>query len=192
MVEHLFDEYAASFARGESPDVRAYLALAGAEAAELARLIEAFAARVEPPEPDEGQVALAAAWIEGTSPLEELCTRRGLQLDDLVAALVGALRLDPSGAPKVKRYVSRLASGTLSRRGVDRRVWTVWAETLRTTPDALKAWRPRPLPPAPAQMAFRASAPMAAPAPAMELAAAKSVAQPPEPDEVDRLFLHGG
>jgi hypothetical protein len=185
MVDQLLDEYMAAFARGEAPDVREYLA----RAPELAPLIESFLVRAEPPAPDDAAVALAEAWADGASPLETLRMRRGLQLDDLVAALVGALALDESRAPKVKRYVSQLESGALSRRGVDRRVWAAWAETLRTTADFLVAWCPRPLPPAPAAAFARMQAPAAAPAPAMELAAAKSA--PPEPDEVDRLFLHG-
>src|SRR3954447_13552003 len=155
MVEQLFDEYAAAFARGESPDVRAYLA----QAPELAPLIEAFVASAEPPAPDEAQVALAEAWAEGASPLEALRRRRGLRLDDLVAALVGDLGLDLARASQVKRYVSELEDDTLSRRGVDRRVWAAWAETLRTTAETLLAWRPRPLPAAPAGALLRMQAP---------------------------------
>src|SRR3954469_21477147 len=177
MVEQLLDEFAAAFARGEQPDVRGYLA----RAPELAPLIEAFLVRTEPPPPDEAQVALAEAWAEDASPLEALRTRRGLRLDDVVAALVGGLRLDPSGAPKVKRYVSELEAGSLSRRGVDRRVWAAWAETLRTSAESLLAWRTRPLPAAPAAALLRMEAPAAAPAPAMELAAAKSAAPAHEP-----------
>src|SRR4051812_22498507 len=187
MVEQLFDEYAAAFARGEHPDVRAYLA----QGSELAPLIEAFVVAADPPEPDDAAVALAEAWAEGASPLEALRRRRGLRLDDMVAALVGDLGLDLARAPKVKRYVWGLEKDTLSRRGVDRRVWAAWAETLRTTAETLLAWRPRPPPAAPAGVLLRMQAPAAAPAPAMELAVAKSAATPPEPDEVDRLFLHG-
>src|SRR4051794_9745754 len=114
MVDQLLDEYMAAFARGEAPDVREYLA----QAPELAPLIESFLVRAEPPPPTEAQVALAEAWAEGASPLETLRMKRGVQLDDLVAALVGVLALDLSRAPKVKRYVAQLEAGSLSRRGV--------------------------------------------------------------------------
>jgi hypothetical protein len=69
-------------------------------------------------------------------------------------------------------------------------VWTAWAETLRTTAGSLLAWRPGPLPAAPAGALARTQAPAAAPAPAMELIATKSAEH--EPDEVDRLFLFSG
>src|SRR4051812_41899160 len=74
----LFDEYAASFARGERPDARAYLHRAGDERDELAILIERYLERVPPPAPDEDAIALASAWLASTPPLLELRTRRGL------------------------------------------------------------------------------------------------------------------
>jgi hypothetical protein len=184
MVDRLLDEYMAAFARGESPDVRAYLA----QSEELSPLIEAFVVAAKPPEPGEDAVAAAAAWAEGASPLAALRAHRGLDLEELAASLVRSLGLE-AGAGKVRRYVEQLEQGTLSRRGVDRRVWAAWAETLRTTVETLLAWRRRPLPAAPAGAVFRAA--MAAPAPALESAAAKSQARG-EPDEVDRLFLFGG
>jgi hypothetical protein len=178
MLDRRLDEYMAAFARGESPEVPA----------QDGALIEAFLVAVEPPEPGEDAVALAAAWAEGASPLAALRTRRGLDLDQLATTLARTLGVE-AGAAKVRRYVERLERGTLARGGVDRRVWTAWAETLRTTADTLLAWRPRPLPAAPAGAVFRSA--MAAPAPAMQAEAAAKTAAP-EPDEVDRLFLHGG
>ena len=41
-VDRLFDELAAAYVRGERPDLPAYLARAGDDADELARLVDAF------------------------------------------------------------------------------------------------------------------------------------------------------
>ena len=76
-VMHLFDEYAASFARGERPDARAYLARAGERGDELGALIERYLERVPPPAPDAETVALAESWLAGQPPLLELRTWRG-------------------------------------------------------------------------------------------------------------------
>ena len=41
-VDRLFDELAAAYVRGDRPDLPAYLARAGDDADELARLVDAF------------------------------------------------------------------------------------------------------------------------------------------------------
>jgi hypothetical protein len=143
----LFDDYAARFARGEAPDVRAYLSRAGEGAGELSKLVDAFLARASPPEPDEDRVALARAWAEGQPPLLELRTRRGLRRDAVVDALIRLLGLDPAKRARVKRYYHELESGLLEPRGVDQRVWEVLAETLRAQVADLVAWRTRPAEP---------------------------------------------
>jgi len=56
-VDRLFDELAAAYVRGERPDLPAYLARAGDEADELARLVDAFLRTVPPPEPSEDEKA---------------------------------------------------------------------------------------------------------------------------------------
>ena len=91
-VAALFDEYAAAFARGEEPDLREYLARAGDGADELARLVEAFVATAPAAEPSEERVALTRAWAEGQSPLLEARTRRGVRREEVVEAILGAVR----------------------------------------------------------------------------------------------------
>jgi hypothetical protein len=178
----LFDEYAARYARGERPDAREYLARAGAQADELARLLERFVAATPPPAPSEETVELIRAWRSGEPPLLDLRRRRGLKRAAVVDALMSALGLDPAKREKVAGYYHELESGLLDPGRVDRRVFRVLAETLKAKVEDLLAWQP----PAPAGDVYyrRADADVLsqiAPAPA---------APPPEeaPDEIDRLF----
>ena len=71
-VDELFAEYAAAYARGERPAASEFLARAGGEAEELARLIDTFLARAPAPVPDETTVALFEGWRAGESPLLRL------------------------------------------------------------------------------------------------------------------------
>src|SRR4051812_42516405 len=98
-VAALFDEYAASFARGEEPDLREYLARAGEGADELARLVEAFVAAAPAAEPSEERVALAQAWTSGDSPLLAARTRRGIRRDEVVEAILGRFGIDSAKRP---------------------------------------------------------------------------------------------
>ncbi len=184
-VTTLFDDYAARFARGERPSAREYLGRAGEGSDELARLIEVFLARASPPAPDEDARTFADAWVRGEAPLHELRLARGLRVDEVVASVIRALRLDPDKEEKVKRYYHALETGLLEPRGVDRSVWNALSETFHAHLDELRTWRPRPVEPG---LAFyRASD-------AVELAEASVVARPPmrgapaEQDEIDRLF----
>jgi hypothetical protein len=59
----LFEEYAASFARGEHPDLREYLQRAGEGRDDLAVLVEGWLQAALPPEPSEEEVALMQAWL---------------------------------------------------------------------------------------------------------------------------------
>jgi hypothetical protein len=181
-VMRLFDEYAASFARGERPDARAYLARAGEGQDELAALIERYLERVPPPAPDADALALAESWLAGQPPLLELRARRGLRRDEVVDALIERLGLDRAKRAKVKRYYHELEGGLLEPAGVDRRVWNALAGTLRTRVEDLLAWRPRPMEPA-MDAAYRVTKLDAIPSGA-------APARPPaeEPDEIDRLF----
>jgi hypothetical protein len=184
-VMRLFDEYAASFARGERPDARAYLARAGEGASELAALIERYLERVPPPAPDADAVALAESWLAGQPPLLELRARRGLRRDEVVDALIARLGLDRAKRAKVKRYYHELEGGLLEPTRVDARVWDVLAGTLRARVDDLLAWRRRPVAAA-FDAAYRVS----------NLEAVPTV-EPPrvseqEPDDIDRLFRGAG
>jgi AcrR family transcriptional regulator len=180
-VTTLFDEYAQRFARGERPDVREYLARAGEGAEELSRMIDGYLTRVPPPEPDEASRTLAAAWLQGRTPLVELRVRRGLKRDAVVDALIERLGLDAAKREKVKRRYHELENGLLDPGGVDRSVWEVLAATLRARVSDLVAWRPRPLAADAAYLRVDAQA-----APAATMAMDRLAVD--EPDEIDRLF----
>ena len=90
--------------------------------------------------------------------------------------------LDPERRAKVKRYYHELESGLLDPAGLDERLADLLARTLRSTRDAILAWRPRPLAAGPA---YRVS----------EARYRLEALPPPEvdesPDEVDKLFHSG-
>jgi hypothetical protein len=184
-VYGLFDDYAARFARGERPDARAYLARAGDGAEELAALIDRYLEAAPAPAPGEDARAAAASWLEGEPPLLALRTRRGLRVDAVVDALIGALGLDVAKRAKVKRYYQRLETGLLEPRRVDQRVFDALAETLRASLADVRAWRPRPIE---AEPAYR----MEADAMPLQSAPVFAEADDPERDEIDVLFLEGG
>lgn len=190
-VSALFDEYAAAFARGEDPDLREYLTRAGAGADELARLVEAFVATAPATEPSEERIALARAWAEGQSPLLEVRTRRGVRREEVVDAILGRFDIDAAKRQKVAGYYHELEAGLLDPLRVDRSVWELLAELLRSSVSDLRR-RPRLSPPPPGMaVAYRRAAPKAA-LEALSAPAAPAAAQAPEPpDEVDRLFRFG-
>ena len=179
LVGGLFDEWAASYARGENPDPLPYLEQAGAQADELARLMDGFLRAVPPAEPDAETVALARAWISGASPLVELRASRGIKRDDVVDAVMSAFKLGPERRAKVKRYYHELESGRLDPSGLDLRLADVLARTLRSTRAVILAWRPRPLTAAPAYRAAERGSALKAP-----MVANAGQGQ----DEVDALF----
>src|SRR5687768_11797508 len=142
-VYGLFDDYAARFARGERPDARSYLARAGEGADELAALIDRYLESAPAPAPDEDARAVAADWIAGEPPLLALRTRRGLRRDEVVDALMSALRLSPAKREKLKRYYHRLEGGLLEPARVNRRVFEALADTLRASVADVSRWRAR-------------------------------------------------
>ena len=183
-VMHLFDEYAASFARGERPDARAYLAQAGEGADELAALIDGYLQAAPAPAAQEDALALTRAWLEGEPPLLTLRTQRALKRDDVVDSLVDELGLDRAKRKKVERYYHRLETGLLDPARVSGRVFDVLAETLRASLADVRGWRPRPLT---AKAVFLRRA-QAEPMPAPPMLADHQE----ERDEIDVLFLEGG
>jgi hypothetical protein len=177
----LFDEYAARWARGESPDAREYLERAGPDADELAELLDRFLTSAPPGEPELELAASFAAWAAGEPPLLELRVRRGVRRDELVEAIVERFRLPQAKRAKVGRYVHRLETGQLDPRGVDQGVLETWAAVLRAHIEDLLAWRPPPAAPAAAASYLRATDPA--------VAESLSAPAPPEEwDEVDELF----
>ena len=83
-VQRLFDEYAAKHARGERPDVRAYLARAGDGREELGLLIDRYLQAVPAQPPDEETLVLLRARVEQVTPLTAARTRLPLKVDDVV------------------------------------------------------------------------------------------------------------
>ena len=132
-VDRLFDELAAAYVRGERPDLPAYLARAGDEADELARLVDAFLRTVPPPEPSEDDVAVMRARLGGEPGLLALRKRRGRRVDDVVDEL--AARLEVDDRTRLKRYYQRLEGGVLDPHRIDERVWealhTVYETSVR-------------------------------------------------------------
>ena len=179
----LFDEYAVAYARGERPDLRAYLERAGSEADQLAELVDRWLVEAPAPMPEPERVELMRAWVRGEPPLVELRGRRGLKRGAVIDALIAALSIDPAKREKVRDYYHRLEVGTLDPAGVSRQVWEALTGLLGTDARSIASWRPRPIEAAPA---FRLAEPKGSPATELYHRVA-----PSEPDEVDRLFTSG-
>ena len=190
-VDRLFDELAAAYVRGERPDLPAYLARAGDDADELARLVDAFLRTVPPPEPSEDDVAVMRARLEGEPGLLALRKRRGRKVDEVVDDL--AARLEVDDRSRLKRYYQRLEGGTLDPGPVDQRVWDALRDLFVTNVRAIV--RPVTTQTGDSAMAYYrrggpartldAQAAMLRPMPAAEAPASDA----PERDELDRLFL---
>jgi hypothetical protein len=177
----LFDEFVVRFRRGEEPDLSEYLARAGTEADELARLADRFLQAAPPPAPTEDVVVLARAWVCGEPPLLELRVKRGLKRGQVVDSLHERLDLAPELRGKLNERYHELETGQLEPAPVDRRVWEALAAALRTRVEDLTSWA-RPVPPLETRVMYRAMPASSAPA----LRQARE--QRREPDEVDRLF----
>ena len=187
-VAALFDEFAASWARGERQDVRDYLDRAGEQRAELAALLDGFlaAAKVQPP--SEETLATFSQLVPDeyqTPPMLAIRVSMGLRRAQVVRQLRAFLGLNPSAEEKVSRYYHELETGLLDPRGVSPRVWHCLATVLGPGIRSLMV-SPHEPPPVVVAAYYRLSdsaaniQPSAAPAPRPSEAA--------EPDEVDRLF----
>src|SRR6187200_2692103 len=99
-VLRLFDEYAIQHRRGQEPDLRQYLARAGADAETFGNLVEAFLAGAEPPPAPAERVEAMRAWIRGEPPVLELRKQRRLKRPELVARLTALLGLKPDREAK--------------------------------------------------------------------------------------------
>jgi hypothetical protein len=190
-VDRLFDEFAAAYVRGEQPDIGAWLARAGDEADELARLIDAFLRVAPAPEPRDDDVAVMQARLGGEPGLLALRKRRARKVDEVVSDL--AQRLDVDDLPRLKRYYQRLEGGTLDPGPVDQRVWDALRDLFVTNVRAIV--RPVTTQTGDSAMAYyRRGGPartldthaaMLRPMPAAEAPARDAS----ERDELDRLFL---
>ncbi len=181
----LFDDYAVRRARGERPDVRAYLERAGEGAHELRGLLDRLLATTPPPPADEASVAAFESWVAGEPPLVALRARRGVKRDAIVDALIERLGLAREKREKVRRYYHQLESGLLEPARVSRRVYDVVSEAIGARVEELATWRP---PPAAMEGAFLRADNRVAYELSLPAAAA---AEPDEWDEVDELFRGG-
>lgn len=167
----LFQEFAASFERGQEPDVRAYLERAGGRKDDLAELLDRWLRIVPAPAPSEEAVAEARSWLAGDPPLVALRSGRGLTRDSVVDFLIERFRLPSAKRDKVRRYYHEVETGQLAP---NPRIREALALLLG---GPIRSWKPRPLEAEPAYFRTRALGPQVAPAPAAE-----------EWDEVDELF----
>ena len=134
------------------------------------------------------------ARLEQEPPLVLLRLRRRLSRQAIVDALVDKLGLAPEKRDKVAGYYHELEVGTLDPNPVSSSVWTALADVLQANVRALAGLRPEP-PPMSASVAYRRQPTETARylASWSEDAADEDVsrptrAQPPERDEVDKLF----
>jgi len=191
-VDRLFDELAAAYVRGERPDLPAYLARAGDDADDLARLVDAFLRRVPPPEPSEDDVAVMRARLEGEPGLLALRKRRGRRVDEVVDDLADRLQVDDR--PRLRRYYQRLEGGVLDPHRIDERVWNALQALFATSVRNLI--RPLVTRQGGSAMAYyrrtvsrEGPAMLQASAPAEPAIVADADPPPAERDALDRLFL---
>jgi hypothetical protein len=178
----LFEEYAAAYANGERPRARDYLARAGPLADELAELIDAWLRAVPVSQPDEETIALVGSWIAGQPPLVELRARRGVSVDEVVDAMVAALKVDPTRRAKVKSYYQKLEQGLLDPSHVSIKVLTVLETLVGAGTRELLGWGSRPPKVKPAY--FRRADGIGA------SSMLRRAAELDEEDEIDRLFTN--
>ncbi len=184
-VEELFAEYAAALARGERPRARDYLDRAGAEADELATMIERFLQAAPRPVATADESALLSGWLQCEPPLLTLRVQLGLKRASVVDSLLGALGLETRSRDRLAGAYHELETGQLDPAGVDASVWTALTEILKVNVRELAAWRPPPLE---AKAAYRRSEVRA------PLKAGATIRQQRESerDEIDRLFRSVG
>ena len=181
VLEQLFDEFARTYLRGESPDVREYLARAGDERDDLGDMIDRFLQAVPAQASTEEDVVLMQARLEQEPPLMLLRIRRKLSREAVVDALLRTLGLDLAKRGKVDDYYHQLETGLLDPEPVDRTVWEVLSDLLRANTRALAVMRP--IPPTAATAFRRLDSDFV-----LEERAVPEVPLDEERDEVDRLF----
>lgn len=182
-VETMLDELARRHARGEPLDVEGLLREAGSDADELAVLIDRFLRRAPRQEPSEDALLYVRSLED--PPLLRARRERGIKIDVVVDAIIGACQLRADSRGKVRRYYQMLEGGTLDPSRVAERVWNGLADAFGRPMDAL------------ARAAFSE---LSTPAPAMyrladlrldpgQLAKSpRTISEPEALDEVDELF----
>ena len=132
-VELLFDEFAATWARGEHPDARDYLERAGKDRDELGALLDSFLAAAPVQPPSEETLAVFAELVPGdheTPPMLAMRVRMGLLRKEVVRQLCSALGLGAEADARVAHYYHELETGLLDPRRVSSRVWHALATIL--------------------------------------------------------------
>ena len=129
LIPQLFDEWAASYARGERPDPRLFLARAGDRRDELSALMERFLQAAPRPQPTDEDVELVQAWMRGDSPLAEIRSRRGITRDQIVTAIQERFGLRDDQRAAIKDYYHQLESGLISPRRLSARLVQFLSET---------------------------------------------------------------
>lgn len=175
----LLHEFQSRFLAGERPAADDYLQRAGAEADELATMIDGFLQVAPPPEPAPEVVAAVRAIREGAAPLTAVRARTGMRRESVVAAIMTAFGLSAAAQARVAERYHELESGLLDVARVDARLVDVVAGALGLTRDQLSFGRP-----ATHIAAMARPRPEGAPTPAM----AAPPAEAREQDEVDRIF----
>ena len=182
-VDKLFDEYAARWARGESPDVADYLDRAGAARQDLALMIDRYLSVAPAQEPEEALVRFAELLDAGEPPLLAVRVARGLRRQDVVRWVMESFSLSAEKEQKVSAYWHELESGQRSPAAVAPELWRRLVEYLGPGTEAARGWQPAAAP----DVAF-----LRLPSPDAKLKkarpAAAAAAGHAELDEVDRLF----
>ena len=179
-VERLFDEYAAAFTRGERPDVRMYLDLAGGGREELGLLIDAFLQAAPAPPPSDEALRMVGARLVVCAARGGVRRPRPARREEVVDELLRTQGWPESQREKVKTYYHQLESGLLDARRVALPVLEAVARFLGVHVADFEGYR---APPTPAGVYARVVDQEALP-PA-------SAPEIPEEDEIDRAFHSG-
>lgn len=192
----LLDEFAAAWARGETPDPRELVDRAPAgEREELTRMLDRYLTAAPAREMSEATLEYmrsiaSEADAVAEPPLLALRLERRLTREAVVERLIGLLGLDPGKRAKVRRYFSDLEVGVLDPKGVQQSVWDALGQVLGKdgVTRALSGARGVSLS---IQSAYYRVADEPLRAAADALPAAPAAAEEDHPDEVDRLFTSG-
>ena len=186
-VESLFDEFAAAYAAGGTPDVAEFLRRAGVQREELGLLMDRFLMAAPARATTEEDIVLMEAQLSGEPPLLVLRQRRKITRAVIVDAILASFGISEQKRPKVADYYHRLETGLLDPLGVSGKIFAVIGTLLGADIDTLaRQW---PAPPAAAYLrktdeSLELSSMPRSPA---------AEAEPTEgPDEVDLLFTSTG
>jgi hypothetical protein len=136
-VLELLEEFAARRARGERPDPLDYLRRAGDDADLLAAHIDRMVQSLPPPPPSAAEVARVRALIDAEPPLLALRLARRLRVQEVVDAVVRALRLPEDAAGRVRERYHELEAGLLDPAGLDGRLRAAVADALGVVEERL-------------------------------------------------------